>query len=186
MNVFSVCIWSGISMSLNKTRLDSRGEARARHNYSMPWQSQGIKVVLFSNKIQGYLQRISELFLQQTWNMRLKKLKMNDNQSQIMSKIYINADMRYDVLAPQIFWSVIYDKSSSDILWRNPWQNLWMYGAKTGTACLHLLLELREFLLLWVKHPNICITQRGWHKTVQISLSTNMMLTFSHGKSWEN
>ena len=92
----------------------------AAHNYSMPWQSQGIKVVLFSNKIH-----------------------------ECMSS-----------------------------------------GARTGAGCLHLLLlELeREFLLLWVKHPDIC-TPRGWHKTVQISpsLSTNMMLTLSSGKwkSWE-
>ena len=72
----------------------------ATHNYSMPWQSQGIKVVLFSNKIHECM--------------------------------------------------------------RN--------GARTGAACLHLLLlELgREFLLLWVKHPDIC-TPRGSHKTVQIS-----------------
>ncbi len=44
-------------MTLNKTDLtavgprEARGEAIATHNYSMPWQSQGIKVVLFSNKI---------------------------------------------------------------------------------------------------------------------------------------
>ena len=105
-------------------RLDSgawRGEAWERHNYSMPSymgaKSQGIKVVLFSNKIL----RVP----------RMDEQRGKDPGQQSAYTCYLN----------------------------------WRVFAPSSKASWHL-------------H-----TERGWHKTVQISLlSTNMMLTLSFGK----
>ena len=119
MNVFSVCIWSGSSMTLDKTDLTWE----ARHEQATITQCQA------------------------AWAQSHKEL--------------------------ELFYFQTTSKESP----------MKMYGP----GCLHLLLEPeRVFARVWVKRPDIC-TPRAAHKTVQISLSTNMMLTLSSGKwkSWE-
>ena len=130
MNVFSVCIWSGSSMSLNKTRLDSE----ARQEIVTITQCLGshteLKLFYFQTKSKdtysGYLNCLCNR--PETWNWRFK------------SMIYVIMYSRYGIWQVRSRAILLFDsfefrvRNSSDILYKNRWQNLWMYGAKTGTA----------------------------------------------------